>query len=246
MKTVIRCLLGATILQLACGSAKTAVPFRQLDSTNGETPAAFKSTVKDHAVYGALMRDGIARGDLDAAHRAAHALVQLVTETERPVPRSRIGDTVDAAARVEAAQDIPAAAREFAVLSQSCGACHTAFGGPRSFPAEPPPDAVAVGPRMRRHQWGAARLWEGLVAPSNEAWKSGAETLSDAPLNFESELGKGPRPEIDKLTTTVHELGVTAASAASASVRVDVYGKLLTTCADCHRQTGGGPNGPAH
>jgi len=246
MSSAVRGSLGATLLLLAyaCGPARPP-PFRQLDSTSGQSPATFKATVNDHAMYGAVMRDGVARGDLDSTRHAARELVQLVIESERPVPRTRVGDMVDAARRVEAAEDLREAARAFATLSERCGACHTAFGGPRSFPAVAPPDAVGIGPRMRRHQWGAARLWEGLVAPSGEAWRSGASTLADAPLGFEPELGRAVTPAIEKLTASVHDLGVRAALATSASARAEIYGELMITCADCHRQAGGGPVGPA-
>ena len=189
---------------------------------------------------GAVIRDAIARGDLDASHAAAASLVEYVTANEHPDPRSKVGEMVEAARRVEAARALPEAAQSFALLSEKCGACHAAFHGPRSVPGAAPTDTAALGPRMRRHEWGAARLWEGLVAPSNEAWSSGARVLSDAPLGSEGSVGN----DDGHLAAMVHDLGLKAATSKEMGDRVQIYGQLLTTCATCHQRTGAGPDGP--
>jgi len=36
--------------------------------------------------------------------------------------------------------------------------------------------------QMRRHQWAAARLWEGLIGPSNEMWSQGTGFLATTEL----------------------------------------------------------------
>lgn len=227
---------------VACDAGRA--PFRQLDSTSALVPVTFRSPVGIHAMQGARMRDAVVRGDLDALHDASRALLQLILSAEQPAPQTTLGEVVAVTRRLEATEDLPAAARTFAVLAERCGACHAAFGGPRSLPAVAPLDTGTVAGRMQRHQWGAARLWEGLVAPSDEAWQSGAVVLSDAPLAFGLDAAKIDVGEVERLSTLVHKLGGEARASTTPRSRLEVYGELLTTCSACHAKLGGGPPGP--
>ena len=244
MNIGVRSALLGSILLAACASGAPRAPFRQLDSTSALVPESFRSPVKVHAMHGARIRDAVARGDLDGVHASSRALRQLILSTERPAPQTTLGEVVAVTQRLESITDLPAAARTFAVLAERCGACHAAFGGPRSLPAEAPPNMAGIEPRMQRHQWGASRLWEGLVAPSDEAWRSGALALSDAPLASELPPGTSNIPEIEKLSASVHDIGAKAGSSTSPRARTELYGQLLATCADCHTKLGGGPPGP--
>lgn len=232
----------AAMLVSACDTGRA--PFRQLDSTSALVPVNFRSPVGLHAMQGARIRDGVARGDLDTVHDGSRALLQLILSTEQPAPQTTLGEVVAVTRRLEATEDLPTAARTFAVLAERCGACHAAFGGPRSLPSATPRDTGGVVGRMRLHQWGAARLWEGLVAPSEEAWKSGAAVLADAPLALQLPARVTDAPEIDRLGAFVHELGLEARASTSPRSRIEVYGQLLTTCSACHARLGGGPAGP--
>lgn len=241
MRTARNAALGALAFFLGCGESKPVAPFRQLDSTFGEKPIS-DPPVDAHAMQGLMIRDAVVRGDLDETKKAANALVALVSKHEAPTPESRLEAMVIAAHRVAEANTMNEAARSFAFLAERCGECHVATRGPASGPATPPPETLGLTPRMRRHQWGAARLWEGLVAPSDEAWLSGARVLADAPLTAEQTLaGRTPVPEIATLAASVHELGLDATHATKASTRIGIYGEVLTTCATCHTRVGGGP-----
>jgi hypothetical protein len=95
---------------------------------------------------------------------------------------------------------------------------------------------------MQRHRWAAARLWEGLVVPSDEAWKAGALALSDAPLSPELLTpGKSPVPKVGELELSVHDLGRRAQTLVGADARAELYGQALATCSACHQWLGGGP-----
>lgn len=219
-------------LFLGCAGGPT--PFPGIDKSGRvDAPAP---PVAAHAWKGVLVRDAVIRGDLEAARRAASELADHATRSE---PAK--GELVAPAQRVAAAQDVHEAAASFAALAERCGACHARIGGPRSRPALPPPPSLAVVPRMRRHQWAAARLWEGLVAPSDEAWTSGAQVLSDAPLDLEPLPDRTAVPEITALSNAVHDLGLDATRATEVAQRVRVYGALLDTCSTCHQRVGGGP-----
>jgi cytochrome c553 len=224
---------------VGCAS-KRPTPFPKITTTLSGV-ADSVPPVDAHAWQGVLIRDAVVRGDLPSAQRAAADLIALATKYEKPAPGSRLEAMVEAAHRVEGAQDLHEAARSFAFLSERCGECHSLIGGPVSGPSMPPPQALGIVPRMRRHQWASSRLWEGLVAPSSEAWTSGAQVLTDAPLGAETLPAVIATPEIAALSTSVHDLGVEAAAATRASARIAIYGKLLGTCAECHQRVGRGP-----
>lgn len=197
----------------------------------------------DHDVHGAAMRDAVARGDLDAARREAKVLAELrIDGGVEPTWRKNLDAMNTAAARVAEARDLPAASRGLSAVARTCGGCHATLGGPGPIVGEPPGEGSGVGPRMKRHQWAAARLWDGLVVPSDDAWRAGARVLADAPL--EPELltpGKTPVPKVGTLARSVHELAHKASEAESAVDRGKVYGELMSTCSACHEWLGGGP-----
>jgi cytochrome c553 len=224
---------------VGCAS-KAQTPFPKIVAPAAVTAGSLPP-VDAHAWQGVLIRDAVERGDLDATKRAAADLVTLATKHEKPVPGSALEAMVEAAQRVAGAQDMHDAAHRFAFLAERCGECHARIGGPVSGPSMPPPPAVGIVPRMHRHQWGAARLWEGLVAPSDEAWTSGARVLTDAPLGDDTLPGRTAVPGIAVLSASVHDLGVEATKATRASRRIAIYGELLDTCAACHQRVGGGP-----
>ena len=86
---------------------------------------------------------------------------------------------------------------------------------------------------MARHQWAADRLWEGLIAPSDQSWLNAAEVLLEVPLALAGTQGT---EQTRALTERVHSLGHQARSAARSSDRVRIYGEILGTCADCHQR----------
>src|SRR5262245_53079650 len=67
-----------------------------------------------------------------------------------------------------------------------CGQCHAAAGSGPSFPEADDADAElglsdTLGDRMERHAWAANRMWEGLIAPSDSAWRAGSAELASVP-----------------------------------------------------------------
>lgn len=236
-------IVSLVALVAGCASSHRA-PFQQLDSETRPAGES-RSPLAPHAVHGATIRDAVARGDLDAARNEADALIELATENGTSGPHTKIGAMIAAAKRVRASKTTREAAEAFAALSQRCGDCHAAFiTGPRSIPRAVPQDFPDPS-GMRRHQWAAARLWEGLVAPSDEAWRSGALTLAEAPLEpTKLTPGMSPHPRVSTLAAEMHSLGRDAASVAAPEARVMVYAQIMMTCATCHQWLGGGPSGP--
>ena len=91
---------------------------------------------------------------------------------------------------------------------------------------------------MQRHHWATAKLWDGLVRPSWQDWKTGADALSEhglEPVHLEP-FGAGR--ETASLLDKLHEVGRLAreADGASPETRAAIFAELLTTCAGCHNR----------
>lgn len=241
--------LGAlTLLSAACrtkplGHVDSAPP-EPVTLTSARAPESptLRARMRDHDRHGTAMRDAVARGDLDAARREAKVLAELrIDGGIEPTWRKNLDAMNAAAARVAQAKDLAEASRGLAGVARTCGNCHAMLGGPGPIVGEAPAEASGVVPRMKRHQWAVARLWDGLVVPSDDAWRAGARVLADAPL--EPELltpGKSPVPKVGTLARSVQELARKAAVVESEVDRGAVYGELMSTCSTCHQWLGGG------
>lgn len=223
-------------------SASTATGGTDREKDTVESPAV-RERMREHAEKGAALRDDVARGDLEAVHRSAKVLAELRIEGPLDSTWRRHLDAMNVAAgRVVDAKNITEASRRTAVLAEACGSCHAALGGGAPAVASPPAEASGVVPRMRRHEWAAARLWDGLVVPSSDAWLAGARVLADAPLEPEALTpGMTPVKKIDDMTREVHELGKKAAGMTTPQERASAYAEVLASCAGCHQWLGGGP-----
>jgi cytochrome c553 len=180
----------------------------------------------------------IAAGDLESVRVQAEAMINEET-----------GDGLVAGARPYVAQlnafaglaarapDVEAAASAVARVGATCGSCHRAMRrGPRyQVAGGPPAGAAPVATRMIRHRWAADRLWEGLIGPSDTAWKAGAGALYDAPLYTDAlTRDVAQYAPVTELAWTVHDVGARALGEPDHKARAELYGQLLGTCARCH------------
>jgi cytochrome c556 len=79
-------------------------------------------------------------------------------------------------------------------------------------------------------------MWEGLVGPSDEAWRRGTAELVAAPLQPAVRIATREVPaEITVLANRVHELG-RRAEMVDADRRGAALGDVLATCATCHQR----------
>ena len=140
-----------------------------------------------------------------------------------------------AAEQVVAAPDLPAAAAATAQLGAACASCHDERGAIVAFAwTELPADEPALARQMQRHQWAAARLWEGLVAPADELWRSGADTLATLRLDVGALATGADGPAVTAALDRLRTLAAQAKTTADQPGRVELYHQLLTTCVGCH------------
>jgi hypothetical protein len=186
--------------------------------------------MRGHDAHGAAIREAVARGDLDTARRESRVLAELRPQGDLvPAWRKPLEAMNAAAARLAEATDIGAASHALGALARTCGDCHATLGGPAAPIGEAPEaEDGGVTLRMKRHQWAEARLWDGLVVPSDRAWRAGAHALADAPLV------PAAAPAADVLAQSVHALGRKAIVVGAPVDRGAVYGELMATCASCH------------
>jgi len=241
------------VLVAACSPSSEPTPRRQPDVVAGTgsgsasrpvDAAPVKAppdapTLKEHmtehfAVVSELQR-AIARGHLEEAKSHARWLVgheeKLLAEWQPFV------DEMRAAARdVASAPDLPTAGGLAARLGRACSRCHEARAAVVTFAWEPVPDeAPSLQIQMKRHQWAAARLWEGLVGPSDEMWTQGTAVLTTAKLDAFAATGGTPRGDVGALAAKVRDLAKRAATVTEQDKRQALYGELLSTCAGCHQ-----------
>lgn len=238
--------IAIVLVLAACSSRREPAPTPappQAGSSAPVTPAApapitaSDATIREHmrAHFAAIseLQRAIVRGRLDEARREAQWLVDH-DEGMLAEWKPRVDEMRTAAREVVAAPDLPTAAVLAAGLGRACSRCHQERTATIAFAwSIPPPEAPDLATQMQRHQWAAARLWEGLVGPSDEMWNQGAAVLAETQLDTVAAGGSG-RGDVPALAARVRELAKRAAAEADLDGRARLYGELLSTCAGCH------------
>lgn len=202
-----------------------------------DPPPGTAQRMANHFADAREIQRAVIAGDLASVRPPARRLV----ERSDPFPESWrpfMAGNVQLAGSALAARSLADAAQAAAGLADNCGQCHVAVGvGPSLVvPASRPWDDRDAPLHMARHQWAVDRLWDALVAHSDEAWRAGGEALVDAPLrpnDFPTDVTDPAA--LDELAAQVHDLGARTRTTARWPERAALVGELLTTCAACHR-----------
>lgn len=212
-----------------------------------DQPAAARAPrhlMAEHLAAATKARDAVIRGDHDAAMGPLAWLAAHEPPAEE-LPRGweRYLAAVQAHARAgESAQTLPDAAEAVAKIGRECGACHASMGAAPAFSSEPVPGGSGFSDHMARHQWAADRMWEGLIQPDGDRWRSGAMTFLEDPLHQLDAPGSAPAPAaVARLGQRLHDLGEAGLGTVEEAEQVALYGEVLTACGTCHGATGGGP-----
>jgi hypothetical protein len=151
------------------------------------------------------------------------------------------------ARQVVMAADLDSAAVAVSSMARTCGNCHLVHEVDLKFGYDrlPNNDKDTVS-HMQRHQWGADRLWEGLIGPADFSWNLGTDMLVDVPLHSADVVDGKTNSEdaavIDDIAHRLHVLAGQGISARTPDSRSGLYGEILSLCAGCHTRVGGGPN----
>lgn len=186
-----------------------------------------------HARFSAsrAIEQAIALGDLDRARAEARTIAELDEPEVLPQWQPYFQNIQAAARQLDASKDLVAAAKATAYLGGQCASCHVATSAKIVFAKDPAPtdqDRLAV--QMAGHQWAAARMWDGLIGPSNERWLDGARKLAKSSLTITAESDQlGIADDAARV-----RLFANRALKTKIGDRAALYGELLATCAQCH------------
>lgn len=220
--------------------ATTTAPLTPAPAPSGapaaapETPTVHAHMAEHYAQADRMKRSAI-RGDLAEYRQAASWLAEHELSATAPETwRERARAMQEAAKSGRDAQDLAAATAALGRVGEACAKCHAELGKPTLAVGEPPSEGSGAQLHMARHQWAADRLWDGLIAPSDELWIRGAEVMADAPLTTgEIAPGQSVQPRVTELASDVHDQA-NAARLLPAAERGAAYAAFVQSCSDCH------------
>lgn len=140
-----------------------------------------------------------------------------------------------AAERIKQAPDLQTAGALAGTLANACSECHESKRATPVFviPAEPP-EGPSIHAQMLRHQWAAARLWEGLIGPNDDAWYSGVRVMEGAMIDLRWTTNAKPSDDAVAYAQTLRDLTAKAQNVEGRTARAGLFGAMLHTCASCH------------
>lgn len=196
-------------------------------------PAAGRYHMRRHFDDLRIIEQLLIAGRLAEGTALAYLLVRRLDDPGLASWSDRDQRVADAAqALVEAPSLDEALRREVRVMAE-CAGCHaTAQVAPKLRPAPAVPvDDGGRPARMARHVWAVDRLWEGLVAPSDERWTRGLDVLAQTPMPF------APRSDAPLLGARLQDVArrqLAGRAVTDLDDRAAAYGELLVTCTACH------------
>ena len=233
----------APLFAVGCKDANTATnavpPSVAGQATERRVPTeeSISEHMGAHAENATAMRDAVALANLHDLVEPGQWMAEHLADTRAPSAwRPYLEAFRLPAQEATAATTYEAAANAIGSMGAACAACHEKLGGPKPNFESPPPENE----RMQRHLYAVDLLWDGLVAPSDKAWKEGAALLADAPMTQEEidRTAKESAPrETKALASAIRSLSAKA-QAAPKETRGSVYGEILAGCSDCHAMIG--------
>jgi mono/diheme cytochrome c family protein len=204
-----------------------------------------RELMKDHFDQASQARDAVVRGQLALAEAPLTWLGQHGFAKDLPADwRPHIDRMQQAAVEATKLSTLAAAAAGVSAMASECGACHQALSrGPELEPTglesddstKPLSAQAALQHRMDEQLWGIERMWEGLVIPSDHAWREGAKSLGE--LKAHPLVAAKLRARLER----VRSLGVEASAASNAELRARSYARILAECGSCHAESGVDP-----
>lgn len=226
--------LVAALADPMCPSAPKDKPQGPGSSALAKAEVVVAESMSDHFTFAIAVDDAVIAGRLDQARKAAGKLLAASPTTYPAEWMPWVLQMRDAAHQAETATDMATAGKAVAEIVAACGACHSALGRGPAFIDMPAPAADA--PTMEVHRWAAERMWEGVVGPSDLAWRAGTArfpVLPDCTPDVGGEIVD--QAAINTAREQVSALTATAAGTMELRPRAALYGEYVATCATCHR-----------
>ena len=209
------------------------------------TAQSVASHMHEHLDRIATIKDAIVAGQLDEVQEPATWLAEhepvagLAPHFEPYVELMKVY-----ARQVVSTDQLNAAAESVSNMAKNCGNCHLVneVNLEFAFDQQSPGNGSDVVEHMRRHQWAADRMWEGLIGPSDIAWSSGTDMLLDAPLTASDVTTSTSNvAEISRIAHRIHALGGIGTQTLTPDARSELFGEVLGLCASCHVLLNRGP-----
>jgi mono/diheme cytochrome c family protein len=215
------------------------------EDSSDEDVSAIAEHMHGHLDSVIAMKAAVISGNLAGVARPARWLGDHPRPSDLPEAWANYEEDMRSfARRAAAAQNLETAAAAVSDIGRVCGDCHIASGFVVSFGySKPPPaDLENTITQMQRHLWASARLWAGLIGPSNGAWASGASMLEGVDVNV-SDITSDETltPLVVDIVERLRFIGERSRAADDGETRSALYGEFLSQCANCHNLTGGGP-----
>jgi cytochrome c556 len=190
--------------------------------------------MRAHFAAVAELQAAIAQGRLIDARETARWFASH--EMDAPPSWSPYVDEMRyAAMRIERAKDVAAAGAQIGRLGRACSSCHQAQDAHPAFAYEPPPtDVNTLEAQMARHQWAAARLWEGVVGPADQLWDEGARVMAMTRFDVAKSAHEKPNPDVIELAERLRDQSTQAITIKDHNARAAFFGDMMETCASCH------------
>lgn len=234
--------LGVLVLLLAaCGGQSE--PAAGESASQAPASAEVVKHMHDHLAQVQQVQHAVIRGDLEGATNAARTFADHQELTGLPEKvHGTLEDMREAAQDISAATTLDGAGDATARMVAQCGSCHSAMAARPGLPASPAAQGQAansIAAKMLEHQHAIDMLYQGLVVPSDEMWKRGAEALKASPLKADAfPLDARLSSEALAAQSKTHEVAEKAASASTLNARAEIYGDLIGGCASCHSLSG--------
>ncbi len=221
------------LLLLACGGSPEAPVAEE-----APPPESVQRHMFTHYAHAIALREVVVSGNLSLLDRPTDGLGDHEQHAALPPSAAPFVERMNhAARRAGDARTLQQASHAVAEVALACGACHAAHDTQLApSPMGPPTEAADHQGHMQRHHWATAKLWDGLVRPSWQDWKTGADALSEHQLEPQHLEPFGAGPETAPLIDRLHQIGRLAveANAAGQDTRAAVFAELIGTCAGCH------------
>jgi len=237
---------AALVAVIGCGeetpSAAPETAKRQMSAPARERPSEVEMVASMEAHYNVviLAHDALLQNDLERFRS------QLSLVPDQQLPPGSPAEWIpfhqrlkEAASRGSSASDLQQGANALASVVFACGTCHAALGSGPVYPAPAPDDGDDyLETAMLDHEWVTERLWEGVTGPWDNAWQRGAAALAAIQVFGDPDFEVVLTDDLRRREQELREIGEEAMITTALDERAALYGRLLSTCGDCHRASG--------